>query len=347
MKRLFGLLKKDALVAFRNYFFLIMLIAAFLLIIAADFLIPEKASMDAKVLYTTEGQQSDKAKLLLGMLESEEGAKRADSKAQIIDSMKKDKNTIGIVVRQQNGEPAVEILLQGYENEKSKRALALSFGAALNPQNVDYSSIEDVVLQQSTGINDIPLNKSFVPLMIFVEPVMLGFIFLATLIFMEKEEGTIKAYLVSPIRIGEYLISKVVVMLLLALISTILITSFTVGLQVNWLLLLLTVAAGSIFGSTLAMFIASLFDSLSKAMVWLIVTSLVLTVPMAAYFVPSFSPRAVTIMPTYNLLFAIREAIFPSGSSMIIYQNIGGLLAMSIILYGASTLIYKRSLLRD
>lgn len=346
MKRLWGLLKKDFVVAYRNFFFLIMLVVALILVGVTNWVIPTEANLEAKILYTVEGSQQEAAQAMLSTLEGQSGNERLESREQVIEEMSKDKNTIGLVLRTSANQPALEIIMQGHENEQSRNALALSLGALVNPKNIDYSNIENVVLQDSQE-PDIPLNKSFVPLMILNEPVMLGFIFLATLIFMEKEEDTIKAYLVSPVRIGEYLLSKVIVMIVLALISTVLITLLTVGLDVNWAMLLAIVTAGSAFGATAAMFIAGFFDNLSKAMIWVLSISLAFTIPMAAYFIPSFAPWFITALPTYDLMFAIREAIFPAGNPHIFYQSMITLTVFSAVLYVLSVSIYRRNLLKD
>ena len=156
-----------------------------------------------------------------------------------------------------------------------------------------------------------------------------------------------KAYMVSPGGIAEYLWSKVILIVTLGLISAMLITVFTMGFAVNWLMLMAITIAGSLFSSTVAMFIASFFDNISKAMIWILGISLLLTAPMISYFVPSFAPRIVTMIPTYSLMFAIREAIFPSSNMAVFYESISVLLIVSALLFSLSILSYKRRLLRD
>lgn len=347
MRRLIGLLKKDFTIAFRNFFFLIVLIVAVLLIIVTNFLIPEEVKMDSKILYTVEGEDMKEIQNIIQLLEQQEGNKRVKGRDDILREMKVDKETIGLLIELDKGKPNFEIMFQGYENEQSKNALILSLESMMNINNLSNPDIETVVLRSPMDKENIPFNKGFVPLMILNEPVMLGFIFLATLIFMEKDEDTIRAYMVSPGGIAEYLWSKVVLIIVLGLISTVIITIFTVGLRVNWLMLIVITIAGSLFSSTVAMFVASFFENISKAMIWVIGISILLTAPMISYFVPSFAPRFVTIIPTYSLMFAIREAIFPSGNNTIFYESIVILITISAVLFGLSIISYKRSLLRD
>lgn len=346
MKGLLGLLKKDFKVAYRNFFFLIVFIVGIILISVTNYLVPEKISTDSKFIYIIENNTQE-LQPLIAFLEKQERSIKVSSKDALINIMKEERNTVGIILKSINNKPSFEIVMQGYENNQSKKSIALSFKSILNANNLDTSNIETIVLNTTRDYKSIPFNKSMIPLLILNEPVMLGFIFLATLIFMEKEEGTTNAYMTTPEGIGKYLISKIIIMILLAVLSTILLTIFTIGFSVNWFYLLFIVTIGSIFGSTTAIVLTSFFDTISKAMIWILVVSLVFTIPMISYFVPSFAPAYITSMPTYSLMFAIKEAIFPMGNTSIIYDTAIYLTVISVILYGASLLLYKRSMVLD
>ncbi len=347
MRRLLGLLSKDFTVAYRNYFFLIVFVVAALLIAATVFLVPEQLSTGTGILYTLDEVDSSLAKPVIALFEGHKEYKRLDSKEAIVEQMKKNKNTVGIVIYEEQEQLRFEVIMQGFENERSKNAMALTLESLANIGQLQAESIETVLLDKDMDYGKIAFNKSIVPLLLLNEPIMLGFIFLATLIFMEREEDTIKAYMVTPGRIKEYLLSKIILMMVLSLISTILITVFTVGIDVNWLMLIAITIAGSWFSSCMAMLLGSFFDSISKAMIWILGISLVLSVPMAAYFVPSFSPAYLTVIPTYDLMFALREAVFPGTNPAVMYRSILILAALGAIMYAMSVLSYKRSLARD
>ncbi len=347
MKRLSGLLKKDFMVAYRNYYFLIVIFVAVLLISVVNYLIPEQVNTDPKIFYAVEGEQPEEIRPILQFLGKQEINEEVDGRAGVIKGMEADRESLGLVIMQNAGGTVFEVILQGYESGQSKNALALSLEAMLNVEQLDNSDIQTVVLNKPRDFDKIPFNKRFVPLMILNEPVMLGFILLATLIFMEKEEGTIKAYMVSPGGLTEYLGSKIILICVLGLLSSVLIAVFTMGFRINWPMLIGITIAGSLFSSTVAIFIASFIDTLSKAMIWLVGISLLLTAPMVSYFVPGFAPPVITIIPTYSLMFAIREAIFPGGNNAIFYESMTALLTISGVLFVLSVLSYRRNLLRD
>ena len=347
MKRLLGLLKKDFKIAFRNFFFLIVVIVAAVLIFITNVLLPEQVNMESKIFYTLEGEQSTDTQAIIQFLEKQKGNQRVEGRDEVVEGLEGEQEAIGLIIREIQDKPDFEIIFQGYENEQSRNAFVLSLESIINVNQLNNPNIETVILKPVLSYEKIPFNKSFVPLMILNEPVMLGFIFLATLIFMEKDEGTIGAYMVSPGSIAEYLWSKVLLILVLGLLSTVLITIFTMGFKVNWLMLISITLAGSLFSSTVAMFVASFFDNIAKAMIWVMGISILFTAPMISYFVPSFAPRAVTMIPTYGLMFAIREAVFPSTSKVIFYESLTVLLIISGLLFGLSILSYKRSSLRE
>ncbi|MFZ5353737.1 MAG: ABC transporter permease [Bacillota bacterium] len=346
MKRFIGLLKKDFTVAYRNYFFLIVLVVAGLLILTANFLIPEKANLDAKLLYAIETEDIQAVSSIEAIFGSSEAYHKHNDRQEVIAAMKKDKNSIGIILSSVEGKPAFEVIMQGYEGEKSRKSIELALESLIGT-GAPNNNTKTVVLSDNVDYEKLPLNKSFIPLLLLNEPVMLGFIFLATLIFMEREEDTIKAYLITPGRLKEYLFSKVILMIALSLISTVLITVFTIGFNVNWLMLILISIAGSLFSSSMAMLLGSFFDSISKAMVWILGISLLMTAPMISYFSPSFSPDYITMIPTYDLMFAIREAIFPSSNNEIMLRSILVLTGISIVLYILSILSYQKRLVRE
>ncbi|EOD00223.1 ABC transporter permease [Caldisalinibacter kiritimatiensis] len=350
LNRFLGLVKKDIITGFRNYYFLMVIIVALLFVGIIQFVIPEDTSIKPSVYYYIDYEGEMKAYLqeMIGQSEEEhDKIYKANSREEIIDNMKKSTNSIGMVITAKQGKPSIEFILQGYENEQVKNALLLSMRDEINSVFNEEIEIDVVKLKQGLNVEKIPTNKNVLPLFVLTEPVMLGFILIAALIFMEKDEGTIKAYIVTPGRLPEYLASKITLMLILGIISVLISTILVVGFDADYVSLLIIVILGGIFASSLGLIVASFFKNLSQAMIWIIAITLVLSIPTVSYFFPSFAPWFFTILPTYPLMFAIREAIFQTGNSSIIYSTALYLLVVSIITYGISILTYRLHLARD
>ena len=342
-KRLGALFQKDLALGIRNYYIAIMLFTAVLLVLLIRFVIPEETSIKPTVYYAVE---SEAERVFAGMYELMDQKGRMESREEIVRSMEGNINSLGMVFKIKDRKPTVEYILQGHENEKIKNLLVLPVQALFNPARQDDLQIETIRLKAVTEENDQTFNMMMLPLLVLFEPALLGLMLLATMIFMEKEEKTIQAYAVTPGQLAEFLVSKVCFILLMSLISASIIVAFTLGIGSNFILLLLVVGISSIFSSTLALVIASFFDNLSKAMMWLMFATIVLTVPMISYFMPGFAPVWIRIMPTYPLLFVIQEVLFPTGNNDMIVSTLVLFSILSGVLFGISVLRYRGNLMK-
>jgi fluoroquinolone transport system permease protein len=85
-------------------------------------------------------------------------------------------------------------------------------------------------------------------LIIFSDPVMIGFIFIAVLVLFEKESGTIHALIVTPLRKSEYLLSKVISLGFIATICSLVMAIAGHGWHFNYFFFIYgTVFTSSIF----------------------------------------------------------------------------------------------------
>jgi fluoroquinolone transport system permease protein len=81
---------------------------------------------------------------------------------------------------------------------------------------------------------------------IFSDPVMIGFIFIGALVLFEKGSGTIDALIVTPLRKTEYLLSKVISLGLIATICSLVMAIAGHGWRLNYFLFLY----GTVFTSS-------------------------------------------------------------------------------------------------
>ncbi len=350
LRRYFGLVKKDIITGFRNYFFLAVIFVALVFVGIINFVIPENAEIKPNVYYYLE-YEGENSNILGDVLDQSEASHSnihsVTSRDEIVNIMEENFNSIGMVIKAVDNKPMVEFIMQGYENQEVVNTLILSMKDDLNSRIRGDIEIETLWLTEESYQENIPFNKSVLPIFLAMEPTMLGLVMIAAFIFMEKDEGTIKAYKVSPGKIPEYLASKITLMIILGWISTIISTFLVVGFNADYLNLLIIVTVGSIFASALGLIIASFFDNISQSMVWILAASIIFSVPFISYFVPSFAPLYIRVLPTYPLQFAIREAIFPSGNTQIIYSTILTFTILSIISFILAVFAYRRNLARN
>ena len=90
-----------------------------------------------------------------------------------------------------------------------------------------------------------------------------GFYFIAALILLERDEGTLTAQSVSPLRSMEYLLSKAISLALLALVENTVIVLLFIGFDFNWGLMILGLLTCVLIYLSLGLVMVAQFDSLN------------------------------------------------------------------------------------
>ncbi|MFH0348565.1 hypothetical protein ACMX2I_17130 [Bacillus sp. SW14] len=161
-------------------------------------------------------------------------------------------------------------------------------------------------------------------LVIFTDPVVIGFYFIGGIILLEKSQHTFDSLFVTPFRIEEYIITKVCSFILLTVVVCLIIIFFTTGFKINiWPVLLGVILSAILFtlvGFTLA----------------------VRTKTLNGYFIISALYSAVFFLPLLDYLNIFHTRLFyiiPSHSTLILIE--GGFINLSEwkMLYAVVTLI--------
>jgi len=161
----------------------------------------------------------------------------------------------------------------------------------------------------------------------------LGLFLAASLLFVEKHEGTVRALRVTPVHIAEYLAARSVTMGLLGVAFTAVLTLATRGPDVAWpgLLAAVFLYAAVVTLTTLA--VANLFATMSQFLFTGIVVNLVLSLPAIGYWTPGFNPGWLKLIPTYPLLYGLREAYFPSGAAVAVGDALVQLSVTTVVVF--------------
>jgi fluoroquinolone transport system permease protein len=111
-----------------------------------------------------------------------------------------------------------------------------------------------------------------------------AFYFMAGMVLLEKGEGTLEAQIITPLRPGEYLFSKVFSLGLLSLLETLIVVAAVSGSGFGWPLL----AAGILFLIVLyalyGFFVVARYDSISDFILPSAVWTIGLSLPLLQYF---------------------------------------------------------------
>ncbi|WP_430882612.1 ABC transporter permease [Fusibacter sp. JL216-2] len=350
MKRLIGYLQKDFLYAHRSYCFYIVVALALIFALLINFVIAEDFSIKPEVYYSVSytGEYSVPIEdAIENMKVNHTNVIGVDSESIVRQRVSEITNSIGLIVHGQSDEPVVEFVIHGYENDEIVNTLIIAMKDEINTALGSKNDIEVKTIGNKANYGKIPANKFLLPLFLVMEPTMLGFMLVASLIYIEKSEGTIKAYAVTPGRLVEYLLSKAIVMVSLGIVGALVMTLLVLGLKVNYLALIGLIGVGAFLATSLGLIMTSFFRNLSESMIWILLVTLLLGVPLISYMVPSFAPIYIRLLPTYRLVFAVKEAVFPTGNTKIIIETFAMLSGVSAILFALALKTFKRNALEN
>lgn len=334
---------RDLKVSYRSYYIYIEFIMAFLIVAILLFVVPENSNATGKMyLYVEGGTQEE---MIQDTLERDGTSEvfLLTSREAVEAALEEDRSAQGAVLSMKGEVLHYEILLQGYESDKLKHLLSQVLQTEMKKAYPAYvSQVEMKVLDHSAErLSD---RISYLPLLLLLNSAFMGLFVVAAYVFMDKDEGTIKALTVTPVSIKEYLLAKVGVMLLTGLLTGLATALLVAGSSVHVPLLFILLAAANFFGTALGLFIASFYDSIIKAMGALYVVIMVLAFGSISYFMPSFSPLFIRLLPSYPLLFAFREVFLQAPDSRFVLLNVGGFFLLGVLFFILANHRYKKTL---
>lgn len=345
LRRFVNLLKQDVTVAIRNYYHIVILVLAAIMILFINFVVPKEVKLTPTELIVdkTEGKQLENFLL-------QDGADKGrffNSREELMERVKEDDNTLGIIIEGDIKQPKVTVIHQGTESTEILNLLDATIENALDVIRDTARNTNHRVEYLRLKVEPIAFNKNIVPIMLVTEAVMLGFLLISVMVFQEKEEGSVRAYRVSPGRTLEYILSKAVVNVMLALIYSVVLVAFTVGFDVNYGALILLIVLASFFITMLGLTVSVFFRNLQEFLFVGVFLMSILGLPLSTYLSPSFAPSFITWIPSYSVLFGIREILFPTGKGEFILSLNSILVVESIIFLVLSYFTVQKKLMKE
>jgi len=232
-------------------------------------------------------------------------------------------------------------MLQGYETERLSNLLYISH--TLPPSVVEAEFDRQEVRELGT-YEHLNSRQNLLPVMVSFMGSLMGFFIVISYIFLDKSQGVIKAFAVTPSSVLVYLLSKTMVILTTVVISSSIFVIPVMKLQPDYLMFYLFLLTTTFAFSTLGLLIASFFDSMQKVFGVLYLVMIVLMVPAFSYFISSFDPVWVRFFPTYPVLQVFREILLgkPDVSSVLVVS--AGYLLGGIVLLLLADLKFKKTL---
>lgn len=232
--------------------------------------------------------------------------------------------------------------MQGYETERLRNiyAVAHNESSALMKATFEAQEVRKLYKDQVL-LSD---RESVLPSFLTFNGSLMGMFILASYIFFDKKEGVVKAYAVTPSPIWHYLLSKVGLVTVTSLLTSLMITIPVMGMRLNYLVMVSFLLMTGFAASALGLLLASFYDDIVQSFGVLYMLILLLMLPNIAYFLPTWDPVWMQFIPTYSMLEGFKEVILPAGDLAYVMRVALGYLMVGGGLFLCANARFKKTL---
>ncbi len=366
--KLISSFKKELILATRSFYFYIEIAFALILLAVLLFAIPEHSQIkETRYLYLdlpkqtadivresllkedTDGKieevslESGGQKYTAEFIEKESESIYILKSEDTVRTLAYAKEKVGAVVSlDANNELHYKYYLQGYESERLKNLISVLHN--INEEELEQSFDSQKVCLVAAGYA--PLNdreNAVAPLLAFNSCIM-GMFVMAAYVFLDKKEGVIKAYAVTASSVAQYLMSKMLVVLLTATVSGLIVLVPVMGFKINYGIILLLLLSTGFFFSVVGLMIASFYEDITKAFGTIFFILILMMVPAISYFLPGWNPRWVQIIPSNPVIQALKDVISANANMMFPFVACAGFLAAGVFLFMITDRRFRKTL---
>lgn len=258
-----------------------------------------------------------------------------------VEAMAKDKKHLGAHIMFDGQAVTYDYYLQGYEADRLKNLLKILHINDFEQLEESVNAIDVRSLQSDvTLLSD---RENVIPSFLTFNGSLMGLFIITAYIFLDRQAGIVKAYAVTASSVEQYLLSKIGVVTLTSLITSLLIVIPMMGLRINYLMLIVFLITSGFFASALGLWISSFYKSIMQAFGTIYLVMILMILPNIAYFIPSWNPLWIKVLPTYPLLQGFKE-ILSNGDMAYVWMASGGFLAVGILFFVLANHRFKKTL---
>ncbi len=273
--------------------------------------------------------------------ELEETVHVAATEEEMIRLAYQEKRIGATIIVNDKGKSLYRYYNQGYETERYENLLYVVHNEDLDILKEAFDRQEVTKLGETKILNN---RENMIPIMVVLMGSLMGFFIVMAYIFLDKDEGVIRAYAVTPSSVWKYLMSKTMVIMTTVLISSSIFTIPIMGAQPNYLLFYLLLLISTFAFASLGLLVSSFFDNISQAFGMLYLIMIAMMLPAFSYFVPSFDPLWLRFFPTYPMLQGMKEIMMVDTDLGYVLTYSGIFLIAGILLFLLAIQRFKKSL---
>lgn len=234
--------------------------------------------------------------------------------------------------------------LQGYETQKLKNLLMVYHNRlAAHDVIKDYSDNIRVrrLYEELEPLND---KENIIPVFLTFNGTLMSLFIISAYIFLDKKEGIIKAYAITASTVWQYLLSKIGVIILTGIVTSLIISIPIMGFQPNYLAMILFIVTSGFFAASLGLLLTTYYMDIIEAFGAMYIIIVIMIMPNISYFAPSWDPAWVKIIPSYVMLQSFKEIISVGGNMIYVMVASLGFFALGMALFILTDYRFKKTL---
>lgn len=149
-------------------------------------------------------------------------------------------------------------------------------------------------------------------LIVFTDPGTLGFFFIGAIVMLERNQQLLTYLFITPVKLGRYLLSKILSLTLIAWLTSLFIAYSALGTTVSFIWLTIIVLLCSFFFTSCGLIISVDSPSMNHFMFRAIVSMIIFYIPLLNYL-DWISFRLFELMPSYSALVLLEYAMSREG----------------------------------
>lgn len=265
-----------------------------------------------------------------------------NSREDVIYMAEVEREVAAVIKMDDNYEFKYEYYLQGYETNRLKNLLKILHVAS--NETIEETMDNQDVRALSINYEMLSDRENMLPSVMVFNGSLMGLFIIAAYIFLDKQEGVIKAYALTPSPVWQYLMSKVLLILGTSILSSFIVLLPIMGLKPDYFLLLILLLTTGFFSASLGLLIASFYKNIMQAFGVIYVVMMLMIVPNISYFMPSWNPDFVKLIPSYFMLEGFKSVLLGNNDWTYILSISAGFLIIGLILFYISNKRYKKTL---
>lgn len=367
--KLFSSFVKELKLASRGFYFYIEILVAALILVVFLFFVPDNFNnktieyiyLDMPIeasdayLEAISDEQSDvqveKVKLSIDKEEKEASLYRTEEKEIYILNSREDaiymadveREVAAVINMDEDYAFTYDYYLQGYESDKYKDLLKILHveSSEIIEKAVDNQDVRPL----STDFESFSDRENMMPSVLVFNGALMGLFIIAAYIFLDRQEGVIKAFAVTPSPVWQYLMSKIGVIMVTSIVSSLLVIMPIMKSRPDYLLLLALLVTSGFFSSSLGLLIASFYQNIMQAFGAIYAFMMLMIIPNISFFMPSWNPSWVKFIPSYYMLEGFKSVLLGSNDWQYVLTISGGFLIAGLIIFAVSNVRYKKTLI--